>query len=281
MRTAGKALLPLGLLIGMAGMATGALTVVDVANYRTVHLPAREFADVRALDVRGIGDVVITAGPGSGGEGAVARVSFVETGGRTLASSSASVDASGTLRARQNCPVSIISNGSLTCGGRIQITVPEQLDVAIRTSGGSVRVKGKVGDLSIRSGGGDVAVDSAAGTVKIDAGFGRINVTDATGAVTAHSGLGDVTVTGIRGDVTATSESGRVIANGSGDVVATSDLGDVTVIAWSSAPVALTIETDLGRASTKAPTDPTARTKVTVRSGSGNVAYAAPAAAGR
>lgn len=195
------------------------------------------------------------------------------------------------------------------CSGALEVTLPSDTRVVVRTENGDVVASGLArdvdlssdngqveasgigGGVGVRSGNGDVTVSEIAGDVVARTSNGRVEVEDAGGAVVADSSNGDITVraagsdvearTGngridvgdVDGDVSARSSNGRVDVDGvSGNVRAETSNGDVTVHG-NGEPVALTISTSNGQQVIEGATDPDADREVWIRSSNGNVSY--------
>ncbi len=182
---------------------------------------------------------------------------------------------------------------SANCEAGLEVTVPSDTAVVVRSLSGDVQVRGVSGDVLARSGSGqvlvdggrqvearssngDVAVVAAQGSVTATSGSGRVEVEDVAGDVEAKSSNGQVEVRFVSGDVSADSGSGHVEVDAArGDIEATSSNGDVTVRGVGE-PVQLTIVTGNGNTTLEGATDPKAQRSVVIRSGSGNVAYLGP-----
>jgi hypothetical protein len=102
-----------------------------------------------------------------------------------------------------------LTNGNLTIIGEIKknqswvrnlkvefnIMVPENYNVRLNTSGGSLSVKDLNGELNARTSGGSIKVDNIAGDVKLHTSGGSINTKTITGTLDAHTSGGSINVT--------------------------------------------------------------------------------------
>lgn len=180
------------------------------------------------------------------------------------------------------------------CTASLDVTLPADTDVVVRTSNGQVRAAGIAGevdlqtsngrvvvadiegDLRVRTSNGEVTVGEVAGDVVLSTSNGSIRVGDVDGALDARSSNGSVEVDGVRGDAYVRSSNGRLdVAAVTADVDAETSNGSVTVRGLGE-PVALDISTSNGRQTVDAPTDPAADVHVRIRSSSGDVSYLGP-----
>lgn len=177
------------------------------------------------------------------------------------------------------------------CSGALEVTLPADTEVAVRTSNGAIRAAGVARDVQAvssnglvevsdagaavraESSNGDVTVRGAGGTVQATTSNGSVLVSEAGGGATVQSSNGAVGVQGAAGDVVARSSNGAVTVSGvAGDVDAETSNGNVTVRGTGD-PVALEIGTSNGRQEVSGPTDPGAARQVRIRSSNGDVSY--------
>ncbi|UJP40169.1 DUF4097 family beta strand repeat-containing protein [Cellulomonas palmilytica] len=179
------------------------------------------------------------------------------------------------------------------CDTDLDVTLPADTTLVVRSSNGDVRATGVLGDADLRSGNGRVEASALGGDLVAHSSNGSVEVTDVAGSVRATSDNGSVVVHGaasvearssngrvevedVDGVVIATSDNGGVqVADARDDITARSSNGDVTVYGTGD-PVALDIHTSNGGQRTEAPTDPAADVKVVVRSSNGSVSYLPP-----
>jgi len=75
------------------------------------------------------------------------------------------------------------------------VTVPEEFDVDIDTSGGSIRVSDLTGDLNARTSGGSIRVGSVKGEVELNTSGGSIQTEEIYGPLNAHTSGGSIKAT--------------------------------------------------------------------------------------
>lgn len=132
----------------------------------------------------------------------------------------------------------------------------DSVDVIAKTSGGgfwswgvrhsSLRVEvhmPKDADLNVRSGDGSVEAESINGSVDITTGDGSITVQGAKGSIRFHSGDGHIEARGLDGNVDASSGDGHIrlegrfdglnIHTGDGSVSAKASTGSKVATSWS------------------------------------------------
>ncbi|MFD6176567.1 MULTISPECIES: DUF4097 family beta strand repeat-containing protein [unclassified Isoptericola] len=263
----GRALLVLGVVVGLLAVAWGALFLVDraVASTTTQH---ETYAAVGTVELVADGDVTVKAA--DGGDVEVDRIAR-----RGLTSP--------TYRADERSDRLVLTHECQSwqwvpgwCAGELAVTLPADTAVVVRTSNGDVLAAGVAGDVELRSSNGDVETTGTGARVDADTSNGDVTVDRATGGdVVATSSNGSIEVTGVDGNLEAVTSNGRVEVSGvTGDVRAESSNGDVTVVG-DGEPVRLTIDTSNGEQTTEGPTDPDADRTVEVRSSNGDVAYLA------
>ncbi len=183
---------------------------------------------------------------------------------------------------------------SATCSAALDVTVPADADVVIRSSDGRIEVAGIAGDLLARTGSGAISVERVGGDVDAGTGSGSVAATgvggdaelrtgsggiearDVGGSLEARSGSGRIEVRGVGGEALARTGSGNILVAGvASDVDVDTSSGRVTVHG-NGTPVALDIATSSGRQTVEAPTDPSSPVRVKIRSSSGAVEYLEP-----
>lgn len=102
-----------------------------------------------------------------------------------------------------------LSNGDLTIIGEnkhkqrwvqnlkveFNILIPENYNVELNTSGGSLSIKDLDGQLNARTSGGSISVDNIIGDVKLHTSGGSINTETISGNLDAHTSGGSINVT--------------------------------------------------------------------------------------
>lgn len=277
-----RPLLVIGIVLGTLAAAWGGLHLVDwaMSSTQTTH---ESYAAVGAVELVADGDVTVVAADGDVEVDAIAR------GGLTRPTYHVE-ERGDRLVLTHRCDWWL----SWSCSGSLDVTVPADTEVTVRTANGEVQATGLAqdvdldssngdveaadidGDVTARSSNGRVVVAGATGEVTATSSNGDVEVSDAGGDATADSSNGDVTVDGAAGaKVTATSDNGTVEVRGAqGNVRAESSNGDVTVYGGDE-PVALTIDTSNGSQTIEAPTDPDADRTVRITSSNGDVSYLA------
>ena len=102
-----------------------------------------------------------------------------------------------------------LSNGNLTIIGEIEknnnwvrnlkvefnLLIPENYNVELQTSGGSLSIEDLVGELNARTSGGSINVGNITGNVELHTSGGSINTDTVTGNLNAHTSGGSIKVT--------------------------------------------------------------------------------------
>lgn len=181
-----------------------------------------------------------------------------------------------------------------SCRAALDVTLPADTHVVVRSSSGAITVEGVAGDLVARTGSGQVRVERVGGDVtawtasgkvvalgvggdaELDTESGSIEARDIGGDLDARTASGRVEVFGVGGSAVARSSSGGIlVADVVSDIDASTSSGRVTVHG-NGQPVALDISTSSGSQTVQAPTDPAAPVSVRIRSSSGAVEYLGP-----
>ncbi|WP_432483866.1 DUF4097 family beta strand repeat-containing protein [Kineococcus esterisolvens] len=171
------------LVVGFAGIdVLGDVTATRAESTRVFEQPV---SAVRAVGTTG--DVVVVASPGARG---VELRTLVHEGWSSVRSSAEVVD--GVLRLNGTCE----SGGWLSpCEVTWELTVPEGLDLDLRTGTGDQEVTGAFGTVVARAGTGDVRWDTASGaSLEAETGTGDLDVRGRVAQVRARAGTGDVEV---------------------------------------------------------------------------------------
>jgi hypothetical protein len=94
-----------------------------------------------------------------------------------------------------------------------RITVPQQFDASLTTSGGSISVGGLKGEVVAHTSGGAIRVNDTAGNVDVSTSGGSISIQGVTGRVKAHTSGGGIDAREIAGAIDASTSGGPVRAS--------------------------------------------------------------------
>jgi hypothetical protein len=97
-----------------------------------------------------------------------------------------------------------------TPGSRLEIQVPRQVRLWVKTVSAMVEVTGVEGEVDLISVSGNLGITGAARVVTAETMDGRIRVDGTSGVVRVRTGAGPVTVTASGGDLTATTVGGGI-----------------------------------------------------------------------
>jgi hypothetical protein len=274
----------IGSIVGIAVVAWAAVFFIDLTMSRTT-TTHESYDAVETVELVADGAVTVRAAEGR------VEVDRIARSGITAPSYSAD-EAADRLVVTHRCTgwrwaVS-------RCAGELDVTLPADTEVVIRTSNGAVVASGLAGALDIDTSNGRVEATELAGPLKAESSNGVIFVRDAAADVDVWTSNGAVEVSGVGGTLTVDTSNGRidvedvagsasaVTSNGrievaavDGDVYAETSNGRVTVVG-DDEPVRLTIETSNGDQTIEGRTDPEAERTVEIHSSNGDVAYLAP-----
>jgi DUF4097 and DUF4098 domain-containing protein YvlB len=121
----------------------------------------------------------------------------------------------------------------------VEVTLPTDSSLAVRTGSADITVDGQVGDSRLKTGSGDVRCDTFSGAASAETGSGDVEVAEAHAELRVKSGSGDVSVgtcvkelnvsTG-SGDVEIGTINARaVVKTGSGDLKVVTANADVSL----------------------------------------------------
>jgi DUF4097 and DUF4098 domain-containing protein YvlB len=96
---------------------------------------------------------------------------------------------------------------------RIEIRIPVETDLNIRTGDGSVETQNNVGLTDIHTGDGHIMVSRAKGDIRLSTGDGHIEATDVDGRLVASSGDGHIVVEGRLESVNLKTNDGAIDAH--------------------------------------------------------------------
>ncbi|MFD6444449.1 DUF4097 domain-containing protein [Promicromonospora sp. NPDC060204] len=275
-----RVLTTLGVVLGVVVVGFGALFLVDLMMSETT-TTRHTYAAAGTVELVSDGDVTVTAADGD-----VAVDAIAHSGVRSP--QYAADESANRLEITHRCGWSVIFS---RCSGELDVTLPADTEVVIRTENGDVVASGVAGEvsaqssnghveatdiagpLSARSSNGDITVANAGADVDVSTSNGEISVGDVDGTVTGDTSNGRITVESVTGDASATTSNGSVeISAVAGNVYAETSNGRITVHG-DGGPVALTMQTSNGDEIVEGPVDPDAARTVEMRSSNGDVAY--------
>lgn len=96
---------------------------------------------------------------------------------------------------------------------RLEVRVPRNADVEVKSGDGSVEVDAVEGGLDIQTGDGNVVVRGARGRIRLYTGDGSIDGRDLDGSLAATTGDGSVRIAGRFDALAVKTEDGKLIAN--------------------------------------------------------------------
>ncbi|GEL93945.1 DUF4097 family beta strand repeat-containing protein [Cellulomonas composti] len=246
----------LGRTLAWVGGAIGVVVILD-ASISFASLVARQevsaqetLAAAATVELVADGDVTVTAAAPGSDEVVVDRSArFAFSDPTWVVQESAD-----RLVVSYRCTWRNVSN----CDTALDVTLPADTAVVVRTSNGAVRAEGIVGDVDVRTSNGAVEATGLGGDATLRTSNGRVTVEDVAGDVVAESSNGAVEVADARANIRATTSNGPVVVHGTG------------------LPVALDIDTSNGREVVEGPTDPAADIHVYIRTSNGPVSYLGP-----
>ena len=103
------------------------------------------------------------------------------------------------------------------CSFSLDVRVPREVNVAIRSAGGGIEITGLKGTVIGHTGGGRIALTEMNGTVNLRTGGGEIRVRDSDLDGRITTGGGRVSFVNVSGPVTARSGSVRGVVRGDGE----------------------------------------------------------------
>jgi DUF4097 and DUF4098 domain-containing protein YvlB len=121
-----------------------------------------------------------------------------------------------------------LSPGSWNLSGKIEVQVPRNYNIDIRTSGGDIAVSRLEGDARGRTSGGDIRVAEVRGPVNMQTSGGDLRIEDIEGETRIGTSGGDIDVTRLNGDLDAKTSGGYIhLDRVSGKVMARTSSGNV------------------------------------------------------
>ncbi|MCK9795374.1 DUF4097 domain-containing protein [Isoptericola sp. 4D.3] len=262
-----RVLLVAGVVLGAVAVLWVAVFLVDLALSRTTTQHA-SYAATGSVELVADGDVTVRVAEGG------VEVDRVAHSGLTAPEYEARESAAG-LVVTHEC-ARWLWVASSRCSGDLEVTLPADTELVVRSSNGDVLATGLAGAADLRSSNGDVEATEVTGDLTLDTSNGDVQVAGAGADVDVYSSNGGIEVTDVGGSLDAVTSNGEIeVAGVAGDVRAESSNGDVTVTG-DGEPVVLTLETSNGSQTSEGPTDPAADRTVEVRSSNGDVAYLLP-----
>ncbi|HET9447361.1 MAG TPA: DUF4097 family beta strand repeat-containing protein [Steroidobacteraceae bacterium] len=118
--------------------------------------------------------------------------------------------------------------GGWNLDGKIEVQVPRDYNIDIRTSGGDIKVGQLTGDARGRTSGGDIQIADVKGPVEMQTSGGDIRIEQVNGATRIGTSGGDIEIVGLNGDLDAKTSGGYIhLDNVVGQVMARTSSGDV------------------------------------------------------
>ena len=118
--------------------------------------------------------------------------------------------------------------GGWNLDGRIEVQVPRDYNIDIRTSGGDIKVGQLKGDARGRTSGGDIQVVDIQGPVEMHTSGGDVRVEQVEGATRLGTSGGDIEIARLNGDLDAKTSGGYIhLDDVVGKVMARTSSGNV------------------------------------------------------
>ena len=113
----------------------------------------------------------------------------------------------------------------------VNVTVPTDSDLAVRTGSADITVDGVVATGQVRSGSGDVQVDTFGGPAVVETGSGNVRIGEARSELRIKSGSGGISLGHTGSSVAVSTGSGDVeIGTSNGPTVVKTGSGDLEVV---------------------------------------------------
>lgn len=180
------------------------------------------------------------------------------------------------------------------CSGELDVTLPAETELVVRTSNGTVIAAGIAGTLDVGTSNGSiesavnsgsqtlgtsngaVIVSDAGGDVAVSTSNGRVEAERIGGSLSSGTSNGRIVVSDVAGHVTAETSNGQIDIDGfGGDVHAVTSNGDVSVTG-DGEPVRLMVEVQNGAWTFEQPSDPDADRTVQITTNNGDAEYLTP-----
>ena len=184
-----RLLMLIAALVALFMVAGGTINLLDLMSRHTT-TETTTYDGVRSIAIDNAADVRLVGVPAGGPVRVVARV----TEGLRSPDHEAGMSADGTLRLSSSCPLLFTGH----CDVRYDVTVPRDVEVRARASGGDIVAEELTSDrpIELRSSAGDVSVsDVTAPELQLSSSAGEVEARGVSARqVRAHSSAGDVAV---------------------------------------------------------------------------------------
>ena len=108
------------------------------------------------------------------------------------------------------------------------ITLPDEFNVEVGTSGGDISITALKGTVQLKTSGGDIDLVRIRGPVKAKTSGGDVTVEETTGEVNIYTSGGDIEISDVKGEVEARTSGGDIIVkNNNAKVSAHTSGGDI------------------------------------------------------
>lgn len=262
-RRASRAALAIGVSLGLLGALYGAYWFADAVSGSS-STSETSYAAAETVELVADGHVTVSAADG----GAAVDVRWLDRSGLREPEHDV-VESTDRLVVTSECTGWLPS----LCRGSLEVHLPADTELVVRTSNGEIRAAGIRGDADLETSNGAVIVGDLGGDVRAETSNGQISAADLRGSLTAETSNGEIDVARVQGDVRVSTSNGSVwIGAVDGNVQASSSNGDITVRGGTD-PVALTMETSNGERIVEGATDPGAERRVEIETSNGDVAY--------
>ena len=109
-----------------------------------------------------------------------------------------------------------------------EITLPEDFNVDVQTAGGSIDVRGLLGEANLDTSGGSITAIDIGGPISLDTSGGSVTAENIGGRALLNTSGGSITARDIKGDVDCDTSGGSITVDGAeGDVVAHTSGGSI------------------------------------------------------
>ncbi len=278
-----------GIVVGVLLLAVAGLALADRMTSRTATVQ-HAYDAVGTVELVADGAVTVAAA-GTGVEVAATARSGIRSPRYTVEQDA---DRLVVTNRCSRWPLGFLNVGLLHCSGSLDVTLPADTRVVVRTTNGAVVATGIAGSaelstsngrieatrvdgrLTARTSNGAVTVRDLGGDAELRTSNGRIHASGVAGDVDAQTSNGRVEVTTVGGDLRARTSNGRVDVAGVAGSTSVRTSNGAVVVRGTDDPVRLTIDTSNGRQTVEGATDPDATRTVEIRSSNGDVSYLAP-----
>jgi hypothetical protein len=133
---------------------------------------------------------------------------------------------------------------------RLEISVPSDYNVELKTGGGSISVSSVKGKSDITTAGGSVTIEGTAGETRVVTMGGSISVKDFTGNVSVETNGGSIKLAGSNGQISASTLGGNISLDYSGKnqgIELNTNAGNIKVLLPSELDAEADLSTTCGR----------------------------------